>query len=99
MTSLGPIAAKIRSKNAGPFWVTVDVFCGNAEAYARVVADLQTERVASVFQTEPAFIKRFDMADLCVVKFSLPRPVTQGAIADRDMHGAGWAVLLSEIEI
>ena len=27
------IALKVRSKNAGPFWVTVDVFCGGGPAY------------------------------------------------------------------
>ena len=44
-------------------------------------------------------IKRFDIADLMVVKFSIPRPVVQGAAADRDMHGAQWSMLLEEAEI
>ncbi|MEM8644459.1 MAG: DUF4387 family protein, partial [Pseudomonadota bacterium] len=34
---LGTVAEKIRSKNAGPFCLTIDIFCGSAEAYARVV--------------------------------------------------------------
>ncbi|MFN3525510.1 MAG: DUF4387 family protein [Paracoccus sp. (in: a-proteobacteria)] len=33
------------------------------------------------------------------MKFSLPRPVVQGAAADRDMHGAQYAALLEEMTI
>ncbi|MCB2122242.1 MAG: DUF4387 family protein, partial [Rhodobacteraceae bacterium] len=40
MAELGPIVQKVRSKNAGPFWLTVDVFCGSAEVFARVVSAL-----------------------------------------------------------
>ena len=28
MATIGETAYYIRSKNAGPFWVTVDIFCG-----------------------------------------------------------------------
>ena len=96
MAELGQIVEKVRSKNAGPFWLTVDIFCGSAEAYQRVSSGLSTYRVARLFATEPEAIKRFDIAPLNVVKFSLPRPAVQGTRADRDMHGAGWAALLSE---
>lgn len=99
MPELGSIVEKVRSKNAGPFWLTVDIFCGSPAAYAQVVSGLSTERVARLFGVGPATLKRFDIADLNVVKFSLPRPAIQGTAADRDMHGAGWAPLLAEIEI
>jgi hypothetical protein len=99
MPELGQIVDKVRSKNAGPFWLTVDIFCGGAEAFARVRDGLGTARVAALFGSDPAQVKRFDIADLNVVKFSLPRPATQGTTTDRDMHGAGWAPLLAEVEI
>lgn len=89
----------MRSKNAGPFWLTIDIFCGDPKTYAQVVKGLCTEQVAKLFDAEPQLIKRFDIPDLNVVKFSLPRPKTQGAAADRDIHGASWAALLSEAEI
>ena len=99
MPELGAIAEKVRSKNAGPFWVTIDIFCGGPAAYERVSEGLRTARVASLFDTPEDRVKRFDIPALNVVKFSLPRPVVQGMRADRDMHGAGWAVLLSELEL
>ncbi len=60
---------------------------------------VSTERVASLFHTEPDQLKRFEIPSLNVVKFSLPRPQVQGTRFDRDMHGAGWAVLLAELDL
>lgn len=99
MPNVGQIAQKVRSKNAGPFWLTVDIFCGSPAAYAQITQGLGTDRIAALFRTTPDRIKRFDIPDLNVVKFSLPRPTVQGAINDRDMHGAGWAPLVAEIGI
>ena len=99
MADLGSIVQKVRSKNAGPFWLTIDIFCGTTTAYKQVVTSLSTDRVAQVTGADPKDIKRFDIADLNVVKFSLPRPTIQGAANDRDMHGASWAALLAEVEL
>jgi len=96
---LGDIAQKVRSKNAGPFWLTIDIFCGEAENYKRIVATLSTAQVAALFDTAPQHIKRFEISDLNVIKFSLPRPSIQGSVDDRDIHGASWASLLSELSI
>ena len=99
MAELGQIAQKVRSKNAGPFWLTIDIFCGNRAVFQRVCDSLATDRVAALFRLDADQLKRFDIPDLNVVKFSLPRPEIQGTRTDRDMHGAAWAVLLEELEI
>ncbi|MBL4557072.1 MAG: DUF4387 family protein [Rhodobacteraceae bacterium] len=61
MPELGQIVEKVRSKNAGPFWLTIDIFCGSAEAFARVEADLDTNRVAALFQVGADAVRRFDI--------------------------------------
>ncbi|MEM9341810.1 MAG: DUF4387 family protein [Pseudomonadota bacterium] len=99
MPELRAVAEKVRSKNAGPFWVTVDIFCGTPQAFQRVRDGLRTEVVAERFGTPMQLLKRFDIESLNVVKISVPRPSVQGTAADRDMHGAGWAALVAEIEI
>lgn len=99
MPELGRIVAKVRSKNAGPFWLTIDIFCGDRAVFDRVSTGLATARVAALYGTGLEDMKRFDIADLNVVKFSLPRPAIQGTRGDRDMHGAAWAVLLEELRI
>lgn len=99
MANIGEIVEKVRSKNAGPFWLTIDIFCGTASTFVQICEGLSTERVAKVFATDPETLKRFEISSLNVVKFSLPRPDIQGSVADRDMHGASWAALLSEVEL
>lgn len=99
MTAIKDLVRKVRSKNAGPFWLTIDIFCGTPDAFETVSNALRTEAVATLFQVDPDRIRRFDIAALNVVKVSFPRPVIQGTPADRDMHGASYAVLLGEMEI
>ena len=36
MTRLGDLDIKIRSKNAGPFWITADIFCQTRPVYDRL---------------------------------------------------------------
>jgi hypothetical protein len=99
MANLGDVVEKVRSKNAGPFWLTIDIFCGSRSAFDQICAGLSTDRVANVLGAEPTVIKRFEIPSLNVVKISLPRPSIQGSIEDRDMHGASWAALLSEVDL
>ena len=99
MPELGNRVEKIRSKNAGPFWVTIDIFCGTADRFDWLCGALTSERVAALYGIDPGALKRFEIASLNAVKFSFPRPVPQGAPADRDQHGAQYAVLLQELEI
>ena len=99
MAELGSLVSKVRSKNAGPFWLTVDVFCDDAATFERVRAGLQDAAVARLFGVELQLLKRFDIPSLNVIKFSVPRPVVQGTRADSDMHGAGWGCLLEEMQI
>ena len=99
MPEIRDIAQKVRSKNAGPFWVTIDIFCGTLDAYERIRDGLQTSAAAAALGVPTQELKRFDIADLNVIKLSAPRPSVQGTRADRDMHGAGWAVLIAELQI
>jgi len=99
MAELGEIVDKVRSKNAGPFWLTIDIFCGSAEVFRRVSQGISTDRIARLFDAAPDRVKRFDIGALDVVKFSLPRPAVQGTLADRDMHGAAWAALVAELTL
>ena len=89
--------ARVRSKNAGPFWLTIDLFC-EAETYDAVAA-IPTDAFAARLGVEVSMIRRVDLAPLNVVKLSLPRPVAQGAFEDRDMHGAGWGAALAGMPV
>ena len=98
-SKLSDVALKIRSKNAGPFWLTLDIFCGSDDAFSRVSKALSTEAVAKRLHADETTVKPFDIDALNVVKFSIPRPAVQGSHSDRDMHGAAWASVISELDI
>ena len=99
MYLLGDKVKKIRSKNAGPFWITIDIFCGSKEAFKQVRHSLDNTQISQLFQISGQTLKRFEIESLNVIKFSFPRKVIQGDIRDRDMHGAQLAVLLSELQL
>lgn len=87
--TLADLALEVRSKNAGPFWVTMELFMRDADGY-RVVADesfLDERVVAELYGVaDPSTIQFFRIPALNVVKISFPRPVSQGSLRDRDMH-------------
>ena len=97
MLTLGKKVRKIRSKNAGPFWITIDIFCGNKTIYKEVCNKLTNSEIMNLLMINEQHLKRFEIDDLNVVKFSFPRKIIQGDVFDRDMHGAQVAVLLSEM--
>ena len=99
MARLGDLVHTVRSKNAGPFTVTVDVFCGSETAWGEVRAKVTRQRVADLYRVAPDAVRRFELPDLRVLKLSFPRPVRQGSRLDRDMHAAQLAVLLEELEV
>mgnify|MGYP001212801919 CR=1 FL=1 len=98
MSTLGEKVRKIRSKNAGPFWITIDIFCGNKKIYKEVCNKLKNSEIINLLMISEQQLKRFEIDDLNVIKFSFPRKIIQGDIFDRDMHGAQLAVLLSEMK-
>lgn len=94
---LADLTYKIRSKNAGPFWVSIDVFCKDEAAFEALCEMLKAETVAKAVNVPPHSIKRFEIEHLNVIKFSFPRSIPQGSRFDRDMHGAQFSHLLAEL--
>lgn len=90
---------RIRSKNAGPYWVTIDIFCGEPALLKQVAASFSAARIADLVHQPVNQIKRFEIESLSVLKVSYPRSIVQGDRYDRDMHGAQYAHLLGEAEL
>ncbi|GAA4053777.1 DUF4387 domain-containing protein [Nonomuraea soli] len=97
--TLGELALEVRSKNAGPFWITMELFMRSAEDYA-IVADeefVNEEVVARLYALDPADVLIFRIPALNVVKISFPRPVAQGGLRDRDIHAGQHHVPLAAL--
>jgi Domain of unknown function (DUF4387) len=91
------VCSHVRSKNAGPFWITVDLFFADEAAYRRYHDDpgIGAEAFAALYGVDAALVKRFPVEQLNVVKVSYPRPQPQGGVVERDMHaGQQFAILL-----
>ncbi len=101
MTRLASVCRYIRSKNAGPFWITVDLFFADRKAFDRHSADpaLSAEALALALGAEPASVRRFELPELAVLKFSYPRLHPQGGVIERDMHGGQYFADLLDLEI
>ena len=102
MTALGQLATLVRSKNAGPFWMTFDIFLPDAAAYERAAAShalTDVDAIAARYAVSPDTVKIFRLPNLNAIKISLPRPSAQGGPHDRDMHGGQQYVPLLDIEI
>ena len=98
-TTLGELANQVRSKNAGPFWMTIDVFFSDRDAYERACGSALTDPVAvgRLYATDPEHVRVYRLPLLRAIKVSLPRPVVQGSVGDRDMHAGQQYVPLLDL--
>lgn len=101
MTTVKDVCRHVRSKNAGPFWVTVDLFFDGEANYARYhdSAALGPDLFARLYGADPALVKHFAVPSLHVVKISYPRVTAQGGMVERDMHAGQQYVRLLDIEL
>ena len=97
--TLGALARQIRSKNAGPFWITIDIFLKNDEDYRLAAAEgfLTAERISRLYKVPAETIQIFHLPNLRVVKISYPRRSPQGSIHDADMHAAQQYIPLMSV--
>ncbi len=100
MVTVNDVCRHVRSKNAGPFWVTIDLFfdgAENFEKYSRHEA-LQVDAIAALYDTTATLVKHMSVDRLHVVKISYPRVTPQGGVVERDMHsGQQFVRLLSVV--
>lgn len=101
MPTLKEVARYVRSKNAGPFWVTVDIFCDSGTAFAQVCSApaLMPARIAEIYGVAIHNVRRFEVNGLNVLKISFPRPVAQGSTRDADSHAGQSFVPLLDLVI
>jgi Domain of unknown function (DUF4387) len=101
MPRLGEVCRHIRSKNAGPFWITVDLFFRDADSYRSYKDDpnISARTFAERFNADESLVKVVRVDSLMVVKVSYPRPNPQGWQGERDMHAGQQYVSLLDLEL
>lgn len=101
MVKVRDVVRHIRSKNAGPYWVTFDLFFDGAENYRRFRDSpaLSGALFQRLYDTDPAMVKKIAVDDLHILKISYPRATPQGGMEERDMHSGQQYVHLLDIEL
>lgn len=101
MAKVRDVCRHVRSKQAGPFWVTVDLFFDGDENFRRYrdSANLAPELFQRLYGADPSQVKRFAVDDLRVVKISYPRPTPQGSMVERDLHSGQQYVRLLDVDL
>jgi hypothetical protein len=97
--TLGDLAAEVRSKNAGPFWMTLEAFMPDEASFRIADALITEETVARLYHVSRDDLQIFRIPQLHVVKVSFPRPIVQGSLHDRDMHAGQHHVPLASLPV
>ena len=96
--TIADLAVEVRSKNAGPFWTTMEVFLRDAAGFA-AVSFIDAALIARLYDVPEDSVQIFRIPSLNVVKVSYPRPVAQGSLRDRDMHAGQHHVPLALLRL
>ncbi len=101
MATVKDIARYVRSKNAGPFWVTIEIFCETPEDYELIKnsKNITAQKVSELYHVDAGKVKVFYIDNLNVIKFSFPRPQPQGHKYENDMHAGQQYIFLADTEV
>jgi hypothetical protein len=99
---LRDVVAIVRSKNAGPFRLTLDILFSDQRVYERVSRSglISPELIASLYQIPAERVTTFVCFDPGrAIKATLVRPVSSGSVGDGDVYGAQQHAPLLDIRI
>lgn len=102
MTKLYELAKVLRSKNCGPFEVTMDVLFDQKEVYERVKHSnaVTKESVAKAYNISLSDIHHFVFFDPALgIKITMAREISSGTAGDRDVYGAQQHAPLMNIDV
>ncbi len=88
---LKDLASVIRSKNAGPYELTLDIIFKTREIYDHVVEQgvINPGLIARLYKVpEDKVISVVEFAPAMAIKATIVRPVVCGDVGDTDVYGA-----------
>ena len=98
---LADIAKVIRSKNAGPLLLTIDVMFDDIETYQRVIASgvISAATFAELYGVSHNEVAVMPYEQALAIKVTLPRLHRSGGPADTDVYGAQQHAPVLNLEI
>ncbi|GAA0373239.1 DUF4387 domain-containing protein [Bacillus horti] len=89
--SLFELAKVLRSKNSGPFELTLDVLFDSEEKYERVKRSgvITVERICELYNIQKEDVHHLIFFDQALgFKVTMARDISSGTVGDRDVYGA-----------
>ncbi|HEY2522221.1 MAG TPA: DUF4387 family protein [Streptosporangiaceae bacterium] len=101
MGKLWEHARLIRSKNAGPWELTIDVICDNERDFEAIRASgiMSQEFLAQAYRLDPGQVRTFEHRAALALKASFVRPQPAGDITDTDVFGGQFHSPLVELDV
>ncbi len=101
MSTIAQTASYVRSKNAGPFWITIDIFCDSEKAFQTISCSqkLNSKSISHLYMIPEDNVKIYFLPDLKVLKISIPRLDPQGSKYERDMHSGQQYIQILDFEL
>src|SRR5262245_16631110 len=98
---LDRMAKVIRSKNAGPCLLTLDLLLPDDATFSYVAqrVDSLRRQVAERYRRSENEVTVLPFAPALAVKITLPRDIMSGDVGDRDVYGAQQHAPLLDIEL
>jgi hypothetical protein len=101
MARLGTIAKACKSKNAGPFELTLDIMFGDRETFEKVRATgvISAALIAKLYGVRESDVVFTEYPPAFAWKATIERPIPSGAVGDTDVYGAQQHAPLLGVEI
>lgn len=101
MARIRDIAQVCKSKNAGPFELTLDVVFKDRQMFEKVRATnvLNAGLFARLYNVKPEQVLFTIYPAGCAFKGTIPRRVSSGDVGDTDVYGAQQHAPLLDVEI
>ena len=98
---LTDIARVIRSKNAGPTTLTLDILFTDEAGYQRAVSSpaLQPAAIAPLYGLRAEQVSFIAYPPALAIKIAMDRTIVAGTPGDRDVYGAQQHAPLLEIDL
>lgn len=89
----------LRSKNAGPLFITFDLIFNNNEDMLYVSERLTKEQISKAYDVPVEKINIIEYRVVNSIKITFPRKNISGSLADTDIYGCQQHIPLSNIEL
>ena len=89
----------LRSKNAGPLYITFDLIFNTTEDMEYVEKNLKKADIAKAYDMDESKIDIISYKVVNSIKITFPRKNISGSLADNDIYGCQQHMPLASIEI